>query len=51
MSDAIGDQPPEGFVPMQRNGVFWRVSGPYFERVRENGAEQVGSSELRAEEP
>jgi uncharacterized protein (TIGR00369 family) len=41
MTDAAGPSPPDGFVPMMRRGAFWRLSGPYFERVLERGAQQA----------
>jgi acyl-coenzyme A thioesterase PaaI-like protein len=41
MTGAAGLSPPDGFVPMARRGAFLRLSGPYFERVREHGAEQA----------
>jgi uncharacterized protein (TIGR00369 family) len=33
--------PPEGFAEVDRKGEFWRMSGPYFAKPREEGAEQA----------
>jgi acyl-coenzyme A thioesterase PaaI-like protein len=33
--------PPDGFAEMNRKGEYWRMTGPYFERARENGVEQA----------
>jgi uncharacterized protein (TIGR00369 family) len=41
--DEVADAttPPDGFAEMQRNGEYWRMSGPYFGRPHEGGAEQA----------
>lgn len=42
MDDAAkASGPPEGFAEMDRSGEFWRMSGPYFGRAREGGADQA----------
>jgi uncharacterized protein (TIGR00369 family) len=41
MNEATTPAPPEGFAEMARKGEFWRMSGPYFERARDDGAEQA----------
>ena len=33
--------PPDGFTEMDRKGEYWRMSGPYFGRARDGGAEQA----------
>jgi uncharacterized protein (TIGR00369 family) len=45
MSDA--NAPPAGFAEMRRNGDFWRMSGPYFGRAREGGADQAFLADSR----
>jgi uncharacterized protein (TIGR00369 family) len=42
MDDAAkASGPPLGFAEMDRRGAFWRMSGPYFERARDSGADQA----------
>jgi uncharacterized protein (TIGR00369 family) len=45
MSDA--NAPPAGFAEMQRKGEYWRMSGPYFGRAREGGADQAFLADAR----
>jgi uncharacterized protein (TIGR00369 family) len=39
MSNA--NAPPSGFAEMERKGEFWRMSGPFFGRLHDNGADQA----------
>jgi uncharacterized protein (TIGR00369 family) len=45
MSDAKA--PPVGFAEMQRKGEYWRMSGPYFGRARDGGADQAFFADAR----
>ena len=45
MSDA--KDPPVGFAEMQRKGEYWRMSGPYFGRARDGGADQAFFADAR----
>ena len=45
MSDAKA--PPVGVAEMQRKGEYWRMSGPYFGRARDGGADQAFFADAR----